>query len=113
MALPHAAPGELIDIRPLGEHLRNGRTHALFKTDQLEAIRIVLPAGAEHPQRAANGEITVQCLEGSVLFHAMGKTLSMKAGEMLYLKSCEPHSVEAIEDASLLVTMLIEHEQKD
>jgi quercetin dioxygenase-like cupin family protein len=113
MALPHAAPGELIDVRPLGDHLRNERTHALFKTDQLEVIRIVLPAGAEHPQHAADGEITVQCLEGSVLLRAMGKTLPMKAGDMLYLKSCEPHSVEAMENASLLVTMLIEHEQKD
>jgi hypothetical protein len=46
MAIPHSAPGDLIDVRPLGPALASARTHALFKSNDLEVIRRVLPAGS-------------------------------------------------------------------
>jgi len=113
MALHHAAPGELISVSPLGGDLLSMSTHAVFKTDMMEVIRIILRAGDRHLQQAFQGELTVQCLEGAVVLHAMGKTLSMKAWDFLYLASGESYSVDAVEDASLLVTMMIEHGQKD
>lgn len=41
MALPHARPGEPIDIRPLGVGLPAANTVALFKSDDLEVMRVV------------------------------------------------------------------------
>jgi quercetin dioxygenase-like cupin family protein len=49
----------------------------------------------------------VQCLEGRVAFTAFGKAQALEAGKLLYLPTGEPHSVKGIEDASLLLTILL------
>jgi quercetin dioxygenase-like cupin family protein len=107
MAIPHADSGELIDVQPLGAGLRQAITTTLVKTDQLEVIRLVLPAGKEIAEHRAPGEITVQCLEGAVEFHAHGRSRTLQAGQMLYLATGEPHALKAVEDASVLVTILL------
>lgn len=107
MAIPHAASGEVIDIRPLAAGLRDAVTTTLVKTDQLEVIRLVLPAGKEIAEHRAPGEITVQGLEGTVEFQAHGQTRTLQAGQMLHLASREPHAVKAVEDSSILVTILL------
>ena len=55
----------------------------------------------------AKGEIIVQCLEGKIGFTACGKTNELEAGHLLYLPAGEPHSLQGIEDGSLLVTILL------
>jgi quercetin dioxygenase-like cupin family protein len=107
MAIPHANPGNLIDVRPLGSELSSTKTHTLVKTDQLEVVRLVMAAGKEIAEHKAPGEITVQCLEGKIAFTALGKTEELAAGQMLYLTAGEPHSVKCIEDASFLLTILL------
>src|ERR1043166_8730001 len=62
MALPHAAPGEPLDVRALGETLVHHKTAALFKSQQLEVIRLVRPAGKVLPPHKVPGEITIQCI---------------------------------------------------
>ena len=42
MAIPHAQPGEVIDIRPLGARLKESVTSTLIKTETLEVLRLVL-----------------------------------------------------------------------
>ena len=106
MAIHHAGPGELIDIRPLGTALANEKTHALVKTDDLEIIRLVLPAGKEIPSHRAPGRLIVQCLEGRVMFSAMGSDLDLQTGHLLHLPANEPHSLRAVEASSLLLTIL-------
>ena len=64
MAIPHAQPGDIIDVRPLGGALADARSHALFKSTDLEVIRLVLRAGEGMPPHAVAGEITLQCIEG-------------------------------------------------
>src|SRR5690606_39970795 len=64
---------DLIDVRPYGRSLPDQQTTTLIKTDQLEVLRLVLPAGKAIPPHRVSGEITVQCLEGSVEFIADGK----------------------------------------
>ena len=107
MAIPHAKPGEVVDVRPLGPALASAQTQALVRTDQVEVIRLVVPAGKEIEEHKAKGEITVQCLEGRVAFTAFGKTHNLEAGKLLYLPTGEPHSVKGIENASLLLTILL------
>ncbi|MEQ8847783.1 cupin domain-containing protein [Botrimarina sp.] len=105
MAIPHAPPGQAIDIRPLGPELSAAVTKTLIKTDRLEVIRLVVPTGKTIPPHKVAGAITVQCLEGRVEFTALGETREMHAGQMLYLSGGTEHSVKGIDDASLLVTI--------
>jgi len=107
MALPHAKPGEVVDVRPLGSALASTQTKTLVRAEQLEVVRIVVPAGKEIHEHKAKGEIVVQCLEGRVAFTAMGKTVTLDAGMLLYLPTGEPHKVKGIENASLLLTILL------
>ena len=107
MAIPHAKPGELIDVRPLGSALASAQTTTLVRADQVEVIRLVVPAGKEIEEHKTKGELVVQCLEGRVAFTACGKTQNLEAGKLLYLPTGEAHSVKGVEDASLLLTVLL------
>jgi quercetin dioxygenase-like cupin family protein len=107
MSIPHAQSGDLIDVTPLGTKLPEQKTHTLLKTDNLEVLRLVLPAGKTIAEHKAPGEITVQCIEGEVQFTSMGQTQTLRPGQMLYLSAAEPHALEATKDSSMLVTILL------
>lgn len=107
MAIHHAQPGELIDIRPLGPSLTTTPTKTLIKSKELEVIRLVLRKGKDIPSHSAPGEITVQCIDGRASFSAAGQSRVLTPGTMLYLSAGEPHSVHAEEDSSLLITILL------
>ncbi len=106
MAIHHAKPGEVIDVRPLGSALATTKTSTLLKTEHVEVIRIVMHTGKVIPEHEAPGEMIVQCLEGRIAFTASEKTEELGAGQMLYLAAEEPHAVSCLEDASFLVTIL-------
>jgi len=107
MAIHHANSAEVINIQPLGSKLGSTKTYTLFKTDAMEVIRLVLPAGKQIAEHKAPGEITVQCLEGCVKFTVDGRSQELTAGDMLYLEAAKPHAVEAVKDSSVLVTILL------
>ena len=107
MAIPHANSGEAIDVRPLGARLRSEKTVALFKSEHLELMRLVLPAGKSLPPHKVSGEITVQCIEGRIDVTAEGKSHVLHAGQLLYLSGNVLHGVVALEDASALVTVAL------
>jgi quercetin dioxygenase-like cupin family protein len=106
MAIPHAQPGQIIDVRPLGKAIPSTKTATLAKTSSLELIRLVLPAGKAIAEHNVAGEVTVQCLEGSVEFKALGTSQQLNAGQLLCLPGGEPHAVKSLQDATLLVTIL-------
>lgn len=103
----HAQPGEVMDVRPLGADVVSTKTRALLKTTEVEVIRMVVPARKEIPTHQGKGDLILQCLEGRVEFTAVGKTQTLEAGQMFYLPKHESHSVKGLEDASLLVTLLL------
>lgn len=107
MAVPHAAPGQVIDVRPLGAALHGAVTTVLVKAPRLEVIRLVVKAGKEIPPHKAAGEITVQCLEGRVNFTALGQDHELTPGRFLYLPGGTEHAVKGLEDSSLLLTILL------
>ncbi|HVA49882.1 MAG TPA: cupin domain-containing protein [Pirellulales bacterium] len=107
MAIHHAAAAEVIDVRPLGAALKDTLTKTLVKTDTLEVIRIVLPAGKQLPPHRVEGEITVQCLEGRLAFDVEGTEHELAQGQMLYLAGGATHALRGIEDASVLVAILL------
>ena len=105
MSLSHATSGTVIDIRPLGEKCAAFSSIALVKTAQLEVIRMTMPRGKTMPEHKVPGDITVQCIEGTIAFSAHGITQQLHAGELILLAGGEPHALQALEDASVLVTI--------
>jgi quercetin dioxygenase-like cupin family protein len=103
MAIAHAEPGEVVDI--LAD--KQDKTAAIFKTQQLEVIRMVLPEGKKLPSHRVPGEIVVHCVEGRVAFTARGRTQELRSGQILHLMAGDEHSVEALDHACLLVTIAL------
>ncbi len=107
MALEHAQPLDLIDVRPLGPALREAVTSSLLKTPTLQLMRLVLKAGSGLPEHHVPGAITVQCIEGEALVTTASRSCRLGAGQLVMLPGGEPHAVTAVTDASLLVTVLL------
>ncbi len=106
MAIRHASAGEIVDLGPLGPGLEEARTTALVRTSMFEAIRLIVHAGKDIRTHAVDGPVTLHCLEGRVLIGLAGSDIELAAGQWLYLEGKVPHSLRAIEDASLLMTIL-------
>lgn len=107
MAIPHAQPGDVIDVRPLGAALAAARSHALFKSDELELIRLVMSAGDLLPPHSVAGEITLLCIEGRIAFTCEAGARELAAGELIHSASEEIHGLRAIEHSSLLLTIAL------
>jgi quercetin dioxygenase-like cupin family protein len=100
---------DIVDVRPLAAGFDAARTTTLVKTKQLELIRLVLPAGKEIAEHQVAGEIMVQCLEGRVEFTSNDVTRSLSAGELVHLEGASKHSLRALENSSLLLTIHLQH----
>ena len=110
MALHHAASGEIVDVRPLGEKLKQEIPVTLVKTPRLQVFRYVLLKGKEFAEHQVQGGITVQCLEGVIEFSSHERTQILRAGELVYFAGDVPHALKGVEDASVLVT-IVSHKQ--
>lgn len=107
MAIAHANAGDVVDVRPLGAALAATRSHALFKSDDLEVIRLVLQAGEEMPPHAVAGEITLQCIEGRIAFTCDAGARELAAGQLVRMRGDEVHALRALESSSLLLTIAL------
>ena len=105
MALHHVRSAETIHLPSVAEP--TARTAALVKTDGFEALHLVIRAGDEIASHSVPGHATVHCLEGLVLLQTT-EEVQLAAGDWLYLDRDQEHSVSAIEDSSLLVTILFD-----
>ncbi len=107
MATHHANPGEVVDLETWAKDQPEARTKAIVKSDEMELIRMYLPAGKEIPNhKVRNGSIIVHCIRGSVEFTAMGAAQELESGQLLHLEPGEPHSLVAIEEAVILLTII-------
>jgi quercetin dioxygenase-like cupin family protein len=105
MSLHHAASGEVINLLPLGPGLAEAASTALFKTDQLEAMRLVLAAGKEIPEHQLAGDFTLHCLEGRVELQVGARTEVLQPAQMIFVAADVTYSIKALEHASLLMTL--------
>ncbi len=105
MALPHARPGQAIDLQPLGSALAASASHAILKADALELIRLVLREGKSVPAHRTPGESTLLCLEGRLAIEGAAGSVELAAGQLVLLAAGSEHSIHALEDASALLTI--------
>ncbi|TXH52702.1 MAG: hypothetical protein E6Q87_00075 [Cellvibrionales bacterium] len=108
MALEHLQAGQVASVLPYGAALAGAANTALFKSAELEVLRLVLPQGKTMPAHQVTGEITIQCIEGVVQVDANSQApVTLKAGELLFLTGGAPHALLALQDASVLVTIVV------
>lgn len=107
MAIQHAVSGEPVSVLPPVNPEVERQSVALFKTNELEVMRVVLPKGKSMPAHKVAGDITVQCLEGSIRFNSEGKEQVLAVGDMLYLAGGVVHSLTGVEDACALVHIVL------
>jgi quercetin dioxygenase-like cupin family protein len=108
MALPHAHPLDVIDLRPLGPALPSAVTTSLLKEPSLQLIRLVLRAGEGMPEHHVDGAITLHCLEGQAEVGLPGRSCALGAGQLVMIEGGVPHTVQALSDTSLLLTILLD-----
>ena len=107
MAQPHTPSSQVVHIGPLGAQLAQATTTAIIKSQQLEVVRVVLPAGKALREHRTPGEITLHCLEGAVQLSTGGTEQPLRAGDFVHLPGGAPHALVALQDASLLLTICL------
>lgn len=107
MAQPHATPGHIVNLGPLGSQLRGAKTTALVKEKHFEAIRLIVHEGSKIAPHAVPGNIMLHCLEGQVILELSSGEIVLESGDWIYLSEQEPHALRGIMDSSLLLTILL------
>jgi quercetin dioxygenase-like cupin family protein len=107
MATPRAHTAQVLHLRHPGSEPAQQRTHALIKTESLELVQLVLPAGTGLPEHAAPGEITLLGLQGCLVVRLRDRALRIEAGDLVHLAAGEPHAVHAEADCRALLTLLL------
>ena len=105
MSTGHVGAGEVINLQSLDGRPED-TTLALVKTNDMEVIRMVLPRGKDIMEHSVDGEISVQCIKGKVLFQLDNNAHELTEGDWLYLEGNQKHALYAKSDAVLLITII-------
>lgn len=95
--------GQIRKEKPWKDRDRNAIT--VFKTNGMRIVLIALHSGAEIPKHKADGLISVQVLEGQLLFITDERSVELGAGQMLALHEGIPHSLLAKVETVFLLTL--------
>lgn len=106
MALEHATPATAVHLTD-ASFLPPTKTAALVKTDRFEAVRLYIPEGVEIPSHQVSGFITFHCLDGHVVL-GLDREVKLRTGEWMFLDRETAHSVKAVEESYLLLTILFD-----
>jgi len=108
MAVHHAQPGEIVNLQPHGQALKDAKTTAIVKSRAFEAVRLIVHAGTNIADHQVAGAIMLHCLEGRVRLGLTDSVLELVAHQWIYLEGGTIHSVTGIEESSLLLTILFD-----
>jgi len=102
----HVGSGEVINLETLKGNMEVDSSYALVKTDDMEVIRMALHKGKTISEHSVDGEISVQCLKGDILFTIDDKAVELTKDDWLYLEKKQSFFYSVKEDTILLVTIL-------
>ena len=102
-----------IDLRNFTKQIREEKAWkdsdrnaiTVFKTDGMRIVLIALHKDAEMIKHTADGMISLQVLEGQILFTTEEQSVELGQGQMLALHENVPHSVLAMEETIFLLTL--------
>src|SRR5689334_9387874 len=99
-----------IDIPLFIENIRNEKQWkdsnrnaiTVFKTNGLRIVLMALHKDAEMKEHSADGLISIQILEGRVIFKTEEQTVELTKGQMIALHEGIPHSILSKEETIFL-----------
>jgi quercetin dioxygenase-like cupin family protein len=106
MAIHHAKPNELVDLNEWPHDVTTGRSHTLISVKGLQLARIILKAGQEMPSHSLAATVIIQVIGGAVTLQTGTSRQSVNEGQLVYLAPDETHSITALDDAVVLLTIL-------
>jgi quercetin dioxygenase-like cupin family protein len=83
----------------------NQNAITIFKTNGMRIVLIALHKGGEMIKHITNGIISIQVLEGQILFITDERSIELSKGQMLALHEGIPHSLLAKEETIFLLTL--------
>ena len=107
MAIEHTQPGQPVNVSPYADRLSEQSTFAIFKSRDLEVMRLVLAAGRSLPTHKVPGEVTIQCIEGQLEISTPHHTKILDPGHLILLSGGQLHGVMALQASSALVTVAL------
>ena len=89
------------------EQWKNSDRNAItiFKSMIMRIVLIALHKNAELSRHTANGIISVQVLEGKMIFNTDQRSVELSKGQLLTLHQGIPHSIVAKEETVFLLTL--------
>ena len=106
MAIGHAKRGQLVDLNSWPTSLAPGQSHAIIVTNEMEVARLVLPAGKSLPDHAITSPIIIHCLKGTIELQTERVRQSISSGQLVHLEAGNPHSINALKDSEVLLTII-------
>jgi hemerythrin-like domain-containing protein/quercetin dioxygenase-like cupin family protein len=86
--------------------LKGDRTaKTLVKEGGISAVLMAMKSGTRLHAHRAEGALTIQCLNGRIVFSALERRIDLGPGEIAALDSGIEHSVEAVQEAAFLLTI--------
>jgi quercetin dioxygenase-like cupin family protein len=77
----------------------------IYKTERLSMVLVGLHAKAVMKHRPVDGISNIQLLEGKASIEVGNQKTDMKPGNIMTFHSCIDHTVEALDDTFLLLTV--------
>jgi quercetin dioxygenase-like cupin family protein len=85
---------------------RNAMT--LMKSRGQRIVLIAMHDKTEIPMHRADGQLSLQVLEGSLRVSTESQAVTLGRGELLVLHAETPHAIQAIDEAAFLLTLSTE-----
>lgn len=83
------------------------RAAKVLKTDSAHVVAFAFGAGQLLKEHAAHHPVVITAVTGWLRFQHPGGTVDLRPGDLIHLPPMVRHSVEAVEDSILTVTMLV------
>ncbi len=112
------APMVTMDLLALKKQIKEEESYknkdrnaiTIFKSESMRIVLVALHEGAEMKTHQAPGMISVQVMEGHIIFKTEQNTSERTAGQMLVLHEGIPHSVIAKKESIFLLTLILKIE---
>lgn len=82
---------------------RNAMT--VYKTGGMRIVLVALHEDAVIEKHTTNGIVSVQVLDGEIIFNTEGQSIVLRKGEIIALHRNVPHSVAATKESVFLLTV--------
>ncbi|CAN5786825.1 hypothetical protein BH11GEM2_BH11GEM2_41410 [soil metagenome] len=100
----HLGPDAMrIDQDLVARHGRSART--LVKEGALRLTMMALAAGGGLPPHSTDNPISIQVLDGDVIFYALDQQFALGAGDVLILAARVEHAAQSVHGARFLLTV--------